>query len=142
MEMRWAHARAGFAGDHVRLVERTLQPKPVQRFHPSALAGRDGARARGLGLPGQGDRHGCGRIPDHEADTFNRVAESRRLAAASGRGTIPVVVLAVPTDRAVVEALAGAAIERAVVHVPCHDKATAERSLAELVTLTDPIRSH
>ena len=54
---------------------------------------------------------------------------------------MPVTVFSVPRDRAVVEALAGADIERAVFNLPCHDLATAERSLAELVALTVDIRA-
>ena len=137
IKLLWTQETAGFAGEHVRFTESSLEPKPVQRPHPPILVGGEGPGALGRVV-----RYGDGWIPNYEADTLERVTALQRLAVDSGRGTIPVTVFSVPRDRSVVEALAGAGIERAVFNLPCHDLAAAERSLVDLVALTDSFRSH
>jgi alkanesulfonate monooxygenase SsuD/methylene tetrahydromethanopterin reductase-like flavin-dependent oxidoreductase (luciferase family) len=136
IKLLWTSETAGFAGEHVRFTESSLEPKPVQRPHPPVLVGGEGPGALRRVV-----RFGDGWIPNHEADTLDRVAELRRMAAEAGRGPIPVTVFSVPRDRAAVERLAEAGIERAVLNLPCHNMGTAERSLSELVALTDGIRS-
>lgn len=136
IKMLWTRETAGFAGEHVRFTESSLEPKPVQRPHPPVLVGGEGPGALGRVV-----RYGDGWMPNYEADTLHRVTELQRLAAEAGRGPIPVTVFSVPRERSVVEALAEAGIERSIFNLPCPDLETAERSLTEFVALTDSVRS-
>jgi len=136
IKLLWIEGRAAFAGEHVRFTESHLEPKPVQRPHPPILVGGEGPNALKRVV-----RYGEGWLPNYAADTLDRAAELQRLAGDAGRGPIPVTVFSVPRDRAVVERLVGAGIERAVFNLPSQDMATAERELTALVELTDGIRS-
>ena len=112
----WTEEEAAFDGAFVRFGPIRQEPKPVQRPHPPVLIGGEG--------PGVLERvatYGDGWLPNDHPEVLDRIAGLNDLAAAAGRGPLPVSVYAMPDDAEAVARYADAGIERCVFNLPSRD---------------------
>ncbi|HVV23992.1 MAG TPA: LLM class F420-dependent oxidoreductase [Pseudonocardiaceae bacterium] len=131
----WADDEAEYHGEYVDFAPVWSWPKPVRRPGPPVLVGGNG--------PGAEDRvlaFGDGWLPQagplaSVAELHDRVSTLRRRAADAGRERIPVTLFGVPYDRALVDQLADAGVDRCL--FPVRDDSTDNlmRSLDELAGL-------
>ena len=124
MKAIWTQAEAGYAGDHVRFERIWSWPKPAQRPHPPVLVGGNG--------PGVLDRvlaFGDAWFPNWaRGDVLERIPELRARAEEAGRD-IPVIVIGVPADAAVLERCRDAGVVRAAHWVPSGQRGRVEQAL-------------
>jgi probable F420-dependent oxidoreductase len=116
MKEIWTKDEAEFHGEFVRFDKLWSFPKPAQRPHPPILMGGD--------APTTFDRvieYADGWMPvvSRMGTTFaDKMALLQRRAKDAGRGPIPVTAFMVKPDRAVLDPLEAAGVERAIFGVP------------------------
>ncbi len=116
MKAIWANDEAEYHGELVDFDPIWQWPKPVQHPHPPLLIGGDGPNTlRRVARYGDGWMPIAGR----GRDSFGaRIAELNELAAAAGRGPLPVSLFGMGGDPARIEEHAKAGVERAVFILP------------------------
>jgi probable F420-dependent oxidoreductase len=117
MKAIWASDEAEYHGEHVSFDPIWQWPKPLQEPHPPILLGGNGPRVldrvvayADAWMPNWGLQT--------NAELIARIAELQKLAADAGRGEIPVTVYAVRAKLEVLQELAEAGVERAVLWIP------------------------
>ena len=124
MKKLWTEEEAEYHGEYVRFEKSWAHPKPVQKPHPPILMGGN--------APTTFDRviEFCdGWMPiagRAGADPVDRIPELERRAAAAGRDakSLPVTIFGAKPDRATVDRLASAGVDRVVFFVPSADRDT------------------
>jgi probable F420-dependent oxidoreductase len=130
MKALWTQDEAIYEGRYVSFESSAAWPKPVQRPHPPILVGGNGERVLDRVL-----RYGDGWFPNREARLAERVAELQRRAAEAGRGRIPVTYFGADPDRAAVERLTAAGVDRILFYLPSAPAADVERVVDDLAGL-------
>ncbi len=127
----WTQDEAEFHGEYVNFGPMWSWPKPVQKPHPPVLLGGNGPNTlkrvvayADAWMPNRGDVAG-------------RMTELRELAAAAGRGPIPVTAYPRP-DRAHIEELIGLGVERCLYYVSPEGRDAALKDLERLSELVRP----
>ena len=116
MKAIWSEDEAEYHGKHVDFDPIWQWPKPLQQPNPPVLIGGDGERTlKRVARYGDGWMPIDGRGRDDYAD---RIRELNDLAAAAGRGPIPVSLFGSPPDPARLEVHAKAGVDRVVFLVP------------------------
>jgi probable F420-dependent oxidoreductase len=118
MRRIWTDEEAEYHGRFVDFDPVWSWPKPVQRPHPPVLVGGNG--------PGTEDRvlafgdawlPQCGPLANVE-ELERRVGALRRRAAAAGRGAIPVTLFGAIPEQPMLDAFAGAGVDRCLLPLP------------------------
>jgi probable F420-dependent oxidoreductase len=131
----WTEDEPEFQGELVRFGPIWQWPKPIQKPHPPILVGGEGPHVLER-VVDYGDEW----MPNDHPELEERVGELQRLAAARGRGPIPITVFDAPTDPALIQRYAAAGVTRCVFTIPSND---AEQFGATLARLRELIyRSH
>jgi probable F420-dependent oxidoreductase len=128
MKVIWTQDVAEYHGDLVDFGPLWSWPKPIQRPHPPIWLGGNGPRALSRVV-----RYADGWIPNR-GDWRSRLPELQRMAAEAGRAPIPVSVYGAAGDRAEVESLAGAGVDRIIWYVPPDGRDAALKRLDELAS--------
>jgi len=115
MKELWTKEEAEFHGEHVRFEKSWAYPKPAQKPHPPILMGGDG--------PTTIDRviefcDGWMPIAARMDKGAEKIANLQRRAKEAGRGPIPVTAFMPKPDRAVLDGLEAAGVERVVLGLP------------------------
>jgi probable F420-dependent oxidoreductase len=122
MKQIWTQDEAEYHGEFVRFDRMWSFPKPAQRPHPPILMGGD--------APTTFDRvleycDGWMPVAGRMGPAFlDRIATLQRRAKDAGRPPIPVTAFMVKADRAVLDPLEAAGVERAIFAVPSETKET------------------
>ena len=131
MRRIWTDEEAEYHGRFVDFDPMWSWPKPVQRPHPPVLVGGNGPGTEDRVLEfGDGWLPQCGPL-DSVEELERRVGALRRRAADAGRGAIPVTLFGAIPERPMLEAFAGAGVDRCLLGLPPGDAA------ALLATLDD-----
>jgi len=113
-------------------------PKPVQRPHPPVLVGGNGPGAEDRVLAfGDAWLPQCGPL-DSVEELERRLAALRRRAADAGRGSIPVTLFGAIPDPAMLDAFAGAGVDRCLLPLPPGDADGLLATLDDWVRLARP----
>jgi probable F420-dependent oxidoreductase len=121
MRRIWTDDEAEYHGRFVDFDPIWSWPKPIQRPHPPVLVGGNG--------PGTEDRvlefgdawlPQCGPL-DSVEELERRIGALRRRAADAGRGAIPVTLFGAIPERPMLEAFAGAGVDRCLLPLPPGD---------------------
>jgi probable F420-dependent oxidoreductase len=130
----WTEGEASFDGTYVRFGAISQEPKPIQCPHPPVLIGGE--------APGVLERvasYGDGWLPNDHPELLDRIPGLQELAAAVGRGPLPVSVYAMPHDADAVaryaEAARTAGIDRCVFNLPSRDIAETTSVLDRLAEI-------
>jgi alkanesulfonate monooxygenase SsuD/methylene tetrahydromethanopterin reductase-like flavin-dependent oxidoreductase (luciferase family) len=116
MKELWTKEEAEFHGEFVRFDRMWSFPKPAQRPHPPILMGGDAPRTFDRVLEyADGWMPVVSRMGTSFAD---KMALLQRRAKDAGRGAIPVTAFMVKPDRAVLDPLEAAGVERAIFGIP------------------------
>jgi probable F420-dependent oxidoreductase len=126
----WTEETASFAGEFVRFGPIRQEPKPAQRPHPPVLIGGEGP-----GVLARVAAYGDGWLPNDHPELVDRIAGLNELAAAVGRGPLPVSVYAMPDDGDAVARYADAGIERCVFNLPSQDIAETTAAIDRLAEI-------
>ena len=115
MKELWTKEEAEFHGEHVNFEKSWAYPKPVQKPHPPILMGGDG--------PTTIDRviefcDGWMPVAARMENGAEKIANLQRRAKEAGRGPIPVTAFMPKPDRAVLDGLEAAGVERVVLGLP------------------------
>jgi probable F420-dependent oxidoreductase len=117
MKAIWTSDEAEYHGERVDFDPIWQWPKPLQKPHPPILLGGNGPKVLERVVA-----FADGWMPNWGLQTneelIERIEELQRLAADAGRGQIPVTVYAPRSKPEVLEPLAEAGVERAVLWVP------------------------
>jgi probable F420-dependent oxidoreductase len=117
MKAIWGSEEASYQGEHVAFERIWQWPKPLQEPHPPVLLGGNGPKVLERVVA-----FADGWMPNWGLQTneqlIERVRELERMAADAGRDPIPVSVYAARSKPEVLEPLAEAGIERAVLWIP------------------------
>ena len=114
MQAIWTKDEAEYHGEFVNFEPIWQWPKPVQKPHPPILVGGDGAHTLQRVV-----RYGDGWMPvGRRADFKSRIAELQRMAAAAGRGPIPVSIFGATPKPEVIDSYIEAGVERVVFTLP------------------------
>ncbi|MDQ6772137.1 MAG: LLM class F420-dependent oxidoreductase [Candidatus Dormibacteraeota bacterium] len=128
----WTQDVAEYHGDLVDFGPMWCWPKPVQRPHPPILLGGNGPRTLERVV-----RYADAWIPNGTR-WLQRLPELQRLAEAAGRAPIPVSAYGYRGDRAEVERVLAAGVERLIWWVPPDGRDQALRRLEELTATIQP----
>ena len=112
MRALWTQEVASYTGRHVSLGPAWQWPKPVQDPLPVHVGG-NGPRVLDRVL-----RYGDHWMPNREWDLETRIPELRRRAEAAGKPRPDVTYFGADLDPAMVERLAGAGVDRVLLHLP------------------------
>lgn len=116
MKKIWTEDEAEFHGEFVHFDKLWSYPKPVQKPHPPILMGGDGPTTFDRVVEfGDGWMPIAGRMGPA---LFDRMAELKRRVQAAGRSPIPVTAFMVNADRATLDPLEAAGVERAIFGLP------------------------
>ena len=136
MKEIWTKDEAEFHGEFVNFDKIWSWPKPAQKPHPPILMGGDG--------PTTFDRviefcDGWIPIGVRSPNLPEKIAELRRRAEAAGRDPqkISVSVFGAKPDRAAIDELAGAGVERVIFMVPAADRETVLPLIDKYAALID-----
>ena len=121
MKAIWTQEEASYHGEFVNFERIWSHPKPVQKPHPPILMGGDG--------PTTFDRviefcDGWMPIAGRMGNVIEKIATLQKRAKEAGRGPIPVTAFMPKPDRAVLDPLEAAGVERVVLGVPSETSAT------------------
>jgi len=121
MKAIWTQEEASYHGEFVNFERIWSHPKPVQKPHPPILMGGDG--------PTTFDRviefcDGWMPIAGRMGNVIEKIATLQKRAKEAGRGPIPVTAFMPKPDRAVLDPLEAAGVERVVLGVPSEPSAT------------------
>jgi probable F420-dependent oxidoreductase len=123
MRALWTEEVASYAGRYVRFGPTWQWPKPVQDPLPVYVAGNaEQVLDRVL-------RFGDHWMPNREWDLETRIPELRRRAAEAGRQRPEVTYFGAAIDSAMVERLAGAGVDRILLHLPPAGRDAVEAAL-------------
>ena len=121
MKEIWTKEEAQFHGEHVRFDAIWSHPKPVQKPHPPILMGGDGATTF--------DRvvefcDGWMPLARGNSNPAEKIGQLRQLAAKAGRDpkSITVTIFFARPDKAAIEKLEAAGVERAIFGVPSESR--------------------
>jgi probable F420-dependent oxidoreductase len=123
MQAIWSQAEAAYHGDFVDFEPIWSWPKPLQRPWPPVLVGGGGPTVFDRVLA-----YGDAWLAQHRTDPVSRMGELRSRAAEAGRD-IPVDVIGVPPDPAVLERYAQAGVRRVSMWAPSAGRGRIERAL-------------
>ncbi len=126
----WTQEEAEFHGKFVDFGPIWQWPKPVQQPHPPILVGGEGSRVLERVLD-----YGDAWAPNAEPGIPERIVQLQEMAAARGRGPIPVTAFHVPADLESVARYAAAGATRCVFSLPSGDLATVQPVIERLVEL-------
>lgn len=132
----WTEEESAFDGTFVHFGPLRQEPKPVQRPHPPILIGGEGP-----GILERVASYGDGWLPNDHPELLERIPELIRLAAAIGRGPLPISVYAMPHDAGAVARYAEATtagIERCVFNLPSRNLAETTAVLDRLAEIVQP----
>jgi probable F420-dependent oxidoreductase len=116
MKAIWTQDEAEYHGEFVRFDKMWSFPKPAQRPHPPVLMGGDAPTTFDRVLEYcDGWMPVAGRMGPA---LFEKIATLQRRAKDAGRAPIPVTAFMVKPDRAVLDPLEAAGVERAIFAVP------------------------
>jgi probable F420-dependent oxidoreductase len=136
MKAIWTDDEARFDGEFVNFDPMWAWPKPVQKPHPPILVGGDGPRTFHRVIEcGDGWLPIVGRGSTPLGD---RIAQLNQEAAKAGRNDIPVSVFGARADKAQLEELEAAGVERAIIGVR---PAPAEQVLPDLRRYADVVKA-
>jgi probable F420-dependent oxidoreductase len=124
MQAIWSQDEASYHGEFVDFERIWSWPKPLQRPWPPILVGGAGPTVFDRVL-GYGDAW----LAQHRADPVARLGELRSRAAEAGRDPVPVDVIGVPPDPAVLERYAQAGVRRVSMWAPSAGRGVIERAL-------------
>jgi probable F420-dependent oxidoreductase len=115
MKTIWTQEEATYRGEYVNFERIWSHPKPAQKPHPPILMGGDG--------PTTFDRvlefcDGWMPIAGRMGNVVEKIATLQKRAKDAGRGPIPVTAFMPKPDRAVLDPLEAAGVERVVLGVP------------------------
>ena len=127
MRQIWTQEEAAFHGEFVDFDPIRLWPKPVQQPSIPVLIGGEGPKVLQRVL-----EYGDEWAPNAETGLEARVEELQRVAAARGRGLIPVTAFHVTPDREVIRSYADAGVTRCVFTLPSGDAARVQAALERL----------
>jgi probable F420-dependent oxidoreductase len=121
MKTIWTQEEATYRGEYVNFERIWSHPKPAQKPHPPILMGGDG--------PTTFDRvlefcDGWMPIAGRMGNVVEKIATLQKRAKDAGRGPIPVTAFMPKPDRAVLDPLEAAGVERVVLGVPSETSAT------------------
>ena len=121
MKAIWTQEEATYRGEVVNFERIWSHPKPVQKPHPPIPMGGDG--------PTTFDRviefcDGWMPIAGRMGNVIEKIATLQKRAKEAGRGPIPVTAFMPKPDRAVLDPLEAAGVERVVLGVPSETSAT------------------
>ena len=125
MKEIWTSEEASYSGEHVAFDGIWSWPKPAQRPHPPILVGGNGPKVLDRVVA-----FGDAWLPNHRGgvDVLPRIPELRARAEEAGR-VIPVQVIGVPADAAVLEQYEQAGVQRAILWLPSAGRGPVERAL-------------
>jgi len=115
MKAIWTQEEATYRGELVNFERIWSHPKPVQKPHPPILMGGDGATTFDRVLE---FCDGWMPIAGRMGNVTEKIATLQTRAKEAGRGPIPVTAFMPKPDRAVLEPLEAAGVERVVLGVP------------------------
>jgi probable F420-dependent oxidoreductase len=140
MKAIWTSEEASYSGEHVSFERIWQWPKPLQEPHPPILLGGNGPKVleravafADVWMPNWG-------LQTNE-ELIARVEELQRLAADAGRDPIPVTVYAPRSKPEVLEPLAEAGVERAVLWIPPAPRDEVAPRLERLASLVPQLSS-
>ena len=137
MKVIWTHEVASYEGRCVRVMPMKQWPKPVQQPHPPVLVGGSGPNTARRVL-GFGDGWmASGRHLDGAA-LAGRVADLQEMAAAAGRGPIPVMLQQATPSRSAVEDYLAMGLVRVTFRVEPGDESLVGAQLGQLADLIQP----
>jgi probable F420-dependent oxidoreductase len=114
MQAIWSQDEAEYHGEFVNFDPIWQWPKPIQKPHPPILVGGDAPNTLKRVV-----RYGDGWMPvGRRADFKSRIDELNQLAAAAGRGTIPVTIFGAPAKPDVIEQYAEAGASSVIFNLP------------------------
>jgi probable F420-dependent oxidoreductase len=123
MQAIWTQDEASYHGRFVSFERIWSWPKPLQRPWPPVLVGGGGPTVLDRVL-GFGDAW----FAQHRGDPLERIGELRARAAEAGRD-VPVDVIGVPPDPAVLERYEAAGVRRVSLWAPSGNRSLIERAL-------------
>ena len=132
MKAIWTQETPEYHGDMVFFAPMRSWPKPVQKPHPPVILGGSGPRILERVV-----RYGDGWMPNR-GDYAARIPELRELAAAAGRGHIPVTYYPKPSAEEI-ERAETAGVERCIFYVSPDGR---DAALAQLESHSRLIESH
>jgi probable F420-dependent oxidoreductase len=137
MKAIWTGDEAGYRGKQVNFEPVWSWPKPRQLPHPPIVVGGSGPKVLDRVLA-YGDEWMPNRVSPE--DLPGRIEELQRRAAEAGRGPIPVTWSGGKPDKAEIDRLTEAGVDRIVFYVRPEDAGQVERSLdrkAQLLATSD-----
>jgi probable F420-dependent oxidoreductase len=129
MRALWTEEVASYSGRYVRFGPSWQWPKPVQRPLPVYVGG-NGEQVLDRVL-----RYGDHWMPNREWDLETRIPELRRRAEAAGKPRPEVTYFGADLDPAMVERLAGAGVDRVLLHLPPAGRDEVEEAVDRAVAI-------
>jgi probable F420-dependent oxidoreductase len=127
----WTQETATYEGRYVQFHDVTQWPKPVQQPHPPVWVGGMGRKVFDRVLA-----YGDGWFPNWDTDIEDRMAELSRRAEEAGRGRIPVTFFGAAEDRAQLERLQAAGVDRVLFYLPPRPADEVEAAADRIAALT------
>jgi probable F420-dependent oxidoreductase len=115
MKAIWTQEEATYRGQYVNFEKIWSHPKPAQKPHPPILMGGDGATTFDRVLE---FCYGWMPVAGRMGNFVEKFATLQKRAKEAGRGPIPVTAFMPKPDRAVLDPLEAAGVERVVLGVP------------------------